>query len=132
MISPALVFFLQQRLGGYLEDRVEAKQLLVLLFPFLLSSKAILYQGYGHWCLTYVIQASMYQKIHFNYCYNRITHALNCLSNTYSDSDSCSGEAVGAAQTLVFDIPTDIEQSVSGLVEVEHLSIILLFFVLFS
>ena len=61
-----------------------------------------------------------------------IYHALNCSSNTYSDSDSCSGEAVGAAQTLVFDIPTDIEQSVSALLEVEHLSIILLVFVLFS
>ena len=58
--------------------------------------------------------------------------SLSCSLDTYSGSDSCSGDAVGAAQTLVFDIPTDIEESVSALVEVEHLSIIFLFFVVFS
>ena len=53
------------------------------------------------------------------------------LFHTYSGSDNCSGEAVGAEDNFVFCKPTDTEVSASVLAEVEYPSI-MSFFVVFS
>ena len=53
------------------------------------------------------------------------------LFHTYSGSDNCSGEAVGAADSFVFCKPTDTEVSASVLAEVEYPSI-MSFSVVFS